>query len=428
MFLADNHAETAGWITRNFDIDDSYVLVLVDAHSDASAAERSEELREEMRRVVSEKERANRVESWRREGRLQAFNWIEPLMPRPLDHVLWLAAPTLDNIQRAVKNLEAIDSLDGRLEVEPRSAGSFARRWETSDLKGFREWSPGSRKVILAIDLDFFAGMNPADREENFEAIWERAMDWPGLAGVAFAVSRPWLTDDAEADALVSLAVEAVRHTRGARLELDASMDDRPDASLKATELKRPVPRWDLAKASPGTRMKLCELGERLAITDRKLTWLPSIWEEEFGTSKIVPASGEIDCDGVWRFPLGKEPVLRIEASGEMTGRTRWFLLEPGGRRMTCCRRRVSERISRSSQRVGFSKSAGAWVKPRISNSLLRHGGAQPAVDFSLKRRSKRRMAGCPSRPSSCASARRRGSAAQSRSAAGCPMCSASPE
>ncbi len=170
--------------------------------------------------------------------------------------------------------------------------------------------------------------MNPADREAIFEAIWERAMDWPGLAGIAFAVSRPWLTDDAEADALVALAVEAVRQTRGARLEMDASPDDRPDTSLKAAELKQPVPRWSLTKSSPATRMKLCGLGERLTITDRNGVWLPSIWQEEFGTSVIFPASGEVDCDHVWRFPLGQEPVLRIDAPPDATGKTRWFLVE----------------------------------------------------------------------------------------------------
>ena len=43
VFLSDNHAETFGWITRTFDPDESYQFVLVDAHSDASMAERSEE-------------------------------------------------------------------------------------------------------------------------------------------------------------------------------------------------------------------------------------------------------------------------------------------------------------------------------------------------------------------------------------------------
>lgn len=354
MFIADNHAETAGWITRNFDLDEPHVLVLVDAHSDASAVERSEEIREELRRVPSEKDRATRVENWRKNGRLQAFNWIEPLMPRPLDHVLWLAAGSLDAKQRAAKTLEAVESLDGRMEVEPRSAGSFDKRWETCDLKGFREWQPGARKIILAIDLDFFAGMKPAQREATFEAMWERAMDWPGLAGVAFAVSRPWLTDDAEADALVSLAVEAVRHTRGARLEMDASLDDRPDDSRKAAELKHRQPRWDIGKTSPEVRMKLSEFGGRLTITDRQRTWDPSAWTDESGTSRIVPDRGEIDSDGVWRFPLGMEPVLRAGTPQESTGRTRWFLLEPA--------RQAYDLLPETGLGKSFSKSPARWI------------------------------------------------------------------
>ena len=326
VFIADNHAETAGWITRTFDLDEPHVLVLVDAHSDATAVERSEEIREQLRRVATESDRAARVETWRTSGRLQAFNWIEPLMPRPLDRVMWLAARSLGDRQRAAKTLEAADSLDGRLEVEPRSAGSFARRWETHDLRNFREWQTGQRKVILAVDLDFFAGMTLAERDPAFEAIWERAMEWPGLAGVAFAVSRPWLTDDTEAQALVSLAVDAVRHTAGAVLEMDASVDDRPDASLKAAELGQHPPRWDLGSASPRLRMLLCQLGDRLTLTDRKRKWEPSGWLEGSSTARILPDRGEIDCDGVWRFPAGAEPVLRITAPPGATGKTRWHL------------------------------------------------------------------------------------------------------
>lgn len=66
VFMADNHAETYGWITRTFDPDDAFTLVLIDAHSDASAAERSEEMREGIRRVPDLATRAARVEQWRR--------------------------------------------------------------------------------------------------------------------------------------------------------------------------------------------------------------------------------------------------------------------------------------------------------------------------------------------------------------------------
>ncbi len=329
VFLADNHAETAGWITRNFDLDESHSFVLIDAHSDASALERSEEMREQLRRVPTETERSLRIEKWRQSGRLQPFNWIEPLMPRPLDHVFWLASPQLSDEQRGAMTLEATQLLDGRLEVEPRSAGSFEQRWTTFDFAKFRNWDPGPRKVILAIDLDFFAGMDPAERAANFEEIWQKAMDWPGLAGVAFAVSRPWLTDDAEADALVSLAVDAVRFTRGAKLELDASLDDRPDHSLKAAESKQALPRWTLGSTSPATRMKLVELGERLTITDRNGSWLASPWKTQFGRSRIVPTDGEMDCDEVWRFSNKEAPVLRIETPLDATGKTRWYLREP---------------------------------------------------------------------------------------------------
>ena len=353
VFISDNHAETAGWITRNFDLDDPHVLVLVDAHSDASAVERSEEIREELRRVPSENVRAGRMENWRKTGRIQAFNWIEPLMPRPLDHVLWLADSSLDEKERAAKTIEATELLDGRLEVEPRSAGSFEGRWQTCDLKGYNEWLPGGRKIILAIDLDFFAGMKPKEREANFEAIWERAMDWPGLAGVAFAISRPWLTDPAEADALVALAIDAVRLTRGARLEMDASLDDRPDDSRKATELKHQVPRWDPGDASPDVKVKLKQLGDHLTITDRKRKWDASSWEE-LEEARIVPDGGENDSDGVWRFPLGKEPVLRVTAPGEATGKTRWFLLEPA--------REAYDLLPETGLGKSFSTSPARWI------------------------------------------------------------------
>lgn len=373
VFIADNHAETAGWISRNSDLDDPHVLVLIDAHSDASAVERSEEIREEIRRVPSESVRAERMEDWRKTGRIQAFNWIEPLMPRPLDHVLWLADSMLDENERAAKTIEATESLGGRLEVEPRSAGSFERRWQTCDLRGYNEWQPGARKIILAIDLDFFAGMRAEDRTAKFQAVWERAMDWPGLVGVAFAVSRPWLTGPTEADALVALAVDAVRLTRGARLEMDASLDDRPDDSRKATELKHQVPRWDLGDASPDVKMKLKQLGDHLTITDRKRKWDASSWEE-LEEARIVPDGGEIDCDGVWRFPLGKEPVLRVTAAGETTGKTRWFLLEPareaydllpetglGKSFSTSPARRIYEKRRSLGETLDFQLDPAAW-------------------------------------------------------------------
>ena len=373
VFLADNHAETFGWIARTFDSDQAHLMVLVDAHSDASAVERSEELREGLRRVANERERDARVESWRTVGRLQAFNWIEPLMPRPVDRVLWLAAPELDEAGCAGKRQKACEELDGRLEVEPRSAGSLAKRWEVCDLKGYAAWNPGNKPVILAIDLDFFAGMGRIEREQHFEAIWERAMDWPGLSGVAFAVSRPWLKDDAEAGDLVVLAIDAVTRTRGAKLEIDASPDDRPDHSLQAKALKdegEPIPRWEFGQAGNLVRLALLGLGaDRLSIRDPEISWgsIPEVWEGDFGRASIVSRDLAPGCDGVLRCSLGKEPVLRVEPEEgnqglalapkrerELSGRVRWYLLEPA--------RKAYDFLPGTGLGKDFSAVPGRWI------------------------------------------------------------------
>lgn len=329
VFLSDNHAETFGWITRTFDPDYSHQLVLVDAHTDASAAERSEEIREQLRRVPSLEARAAKVEEWRRNGRIQAYNWIEPLMPRPLDRVLWLqpTSPTPDELVEST--IEAVESLDGRLEVEPRSSGSFEGRWTTVNLAGLQTWKPNEERIILSIDLDYFAGMEPDARCREFEAIWQRAMSWPGLEGVAFCVSRPWLKSDAEADALVMMATDAVSRTRGATLEIDASMDDRPDASALAGKSQKPLSRWDAANTSVALREQWIQLGDRLRITDRKRSWddIRDGWESrEF---QIRPDHGEADCDGIWRFSNNEQPVLRAGSAREASGKVRWFILEP---------------------------------------------------------------------------------------------------
>lgn len=129
VVLADNHAETFGWIAGSFDLEEPVTLVLVDAHADATAAVRSDDLREQVRRVVSVDERSRRIEGWRAEGRVQAFNWIEPLMPRPVDRVIWVKQAVMTEDARDFQQRDAVGYLDGRLEFEPRKAGGFAGRW-----------------------------------------------------------------------------------------------------------------------------------------------------------------------------------------------------------------------------------------------------------------------------------------------------------
>jgi poly-gamma-glutamate capsule biosynthesis protein CapA/YwtB (metallophosphatase superfamily) len=372
VFLADNHAETFAWITRTFDVDERYQLVLIDAHTDATAAEKSEEIREQLRRVTSMDERNERCENWRETGRIQAFNWIEPLMPRPVAHVLWIAKPELTENEANNLTKDATSQLDGRLEIEPRSSGSFAEYWETRDIAGLLDWEPGDRPVILSFDLDFLAGMKPVEREEAFSKIWTRAMDWPGLCGVSFSVSRPWLADNTEADALVALACAAVARTRGTEMVIDAKLDLNPDQSALATIATKPIPRWNAAATSQKLRSIWEIMDDSVEIISRKAA-LPNRSSQ---LAIIRPDGGEIDCDGGWRFSVEDASALRIHAPYEATGKVRWFILEPA--------RAAYDFLPQTKLGKDFSKSPARWIYEERRELCITTDFALAAMKWSL--------------------------------------------
>ena len=356
VFLSDNHAESFGWIAGRFDLDRPHLLVLVDAHSDASWAEDSDELRDGLRRVASAAERAERIVAWRDAGRVQAFSWIEPLMPRPVDRVLWVAGRELGEERREGLEVEARDAIDGRSGFELRSAQSLASRWRVGDVAAMEGLDPGRRAVILSLDLDFFVGME--DAPACFERIWSTAMDWPGLCGVSVSVSRPWLGGGAECDELVRMLLDALRRTRGVEHELDATVDRRRDDSLRAAALRAgggAVPRWDPGEAAAPVRALLVALGGRLVIGDRERDWQPVLtkWQDRHAAPGIGIDGCLPGCDGVWRLPVGSAPVLRVKLL-EGGGRARWF-----ERRAV---RDAYDLLPETGLGKGFSKRPGRWV------------------------------------------------------------------
>ena len=349
VFVADNHAESLGWVSRSFDLDRSYVLVLTDAHSDASAIERSEEVREGLRRVASEQDLEARVEAWRANGRIQAFNWIEPLMPRPFNRVVWVPGESLSQEQSDELRTTAGRQCDGRLVVEPRAAGRMADRWEVMDVAALEKWEPGGRRIIWSVDLDFFAGMSVEAAETTFARMWSAAMDWPGLEGVCVAVSRPWLKSDDEADRLVGMVLEAASRTRGARVEIEAAVDDRPDASLRAAEGF--AQRWNITASSLRTRSWMGVLGDRCIVRKRGIDE-----KVRFAGARIEIDGVEMDVDGVWRLALGDPMILRVRGA-EGSGRVKWSRLETA--------REAYDLLPATGLGKGFSKAPGRWIFER---------------------------------------------------------------
>src|SRR6476646_6150799 len=57
IYIEDNHAGTFYWLAKNIDLDQSYTLVLFDAHSDASGIFDSDKIRYALRSVASMQDR-----------------------------------------------------------------------------------------------------------------------------------------------------------------------------------------------------------------------------------------------------------------------------------------------------------------------------------------------------------------------------------
>src|SRR5437660_11813176 len=95
IYIEDNHAGTFNWLAQNLDLDQPCTLILFDAHSDASGIFDSDKIRNALRNVASSQDRQALLDRWRRDGTVQCFNWIEPLMPAPIARVIWVPADTL---------------------------------------------------------------------------------------------------------------------------------------------------------------------------------------------------------------------------------------------------------------------------------------------------------------------------------------------
>jgi hypothetical protein len=172
IYIEDNHAGTFYWLAQNIDLDRSYTLVLFGAHSDASGIFDSDKIRYALRNVASTQERQTLLDRWRSKGTVQCFNWIEPLMPAPIEKVLWVPSDRLSVSQIRERREEATAFLDGHLEAAPRKSGSLREAYIVSDLEHLQKEIDPNQRLIVTIDLDYFAGVAEAEREQAFARIW----------------------------------------------------------------------------------------------------------------------------------------------------------------------------------------------------------------------------------------------------------------
>lgn len=302
IYLEDNHAGSFQFLAGVLALERSHVLVLVDAHSDATQNPERDALAVGVRRVATPEEREQRIGAWRREGRVQAFDWISPLVPRPISRVLWVGP-------------------QGESAPE-RLPPAFTR----ATLEQLETLVPPGVPVVASIDLDAFSGLAADEQRARFRTVWSHIVRLPNLTAVTFAVSRPWLVDDAEASRLVVLALQASFALAHAELRIEPYGIEGPDRSDRAKAYYangEEPPRFDPETASPELRSMLLANVDRFRVRLDRVRWddLVARWRAEGNDWRLTLAGVQADSDGILRPPPDLAPELRLRGSAPGTVR-----------------------------------------------------------------------------------------------------------
>ncbi len=363
IYLEDNHAGSFYWLAQQLDLEEPCTLLLFDAHSDASAIFDSDEIRTRLRRVPSVAARRELLSNWRRDGAIQCFDWIEPLMPAPLANVYWIARDGAATINEAAR-------LDGHLEAAPRASGSLRARYRAQSLASLASGPAIEGPVVATIDLDYFSGMAPNERSAEFERIWRFIVAQRKLRAVTIAISRPYLASDEEADELLQLALRAALSLPTAQIRFEPFQTVGNDQSLRARNYrarKETVPVFTLADSSPALRALLLANRDRISVREGAEAWEKCLraWREAAPQFRLALRGHEPSTDNIWRVAVSEPAEIEVLAQpwDARFERVEWIAEMPA---FTRC----------NLTPLDTSFARGAPPRPRWRESLLEFSGS----------------------------------------------------
>ena len=336
IYIEDNHAGTFYWLAQKIDLDQSYTLVLFDAHSDASGIFDSDKIRNALRSVVSAQDRQTLLDRWRSKGSVQCFNWIEPLMPAPIEKVIWVPAENLSTSQISEYRQKATALLDGHLEAAPRKSGSLQEAYIVSDFEHLEKQIDPNQRLIVTIDLDYFTGVTAAEQEQAFARIWDFVIQRPNLRAITFAISRPYLKSEDDADRLLKLALTSALSLPTAQIEFEPFLtvaNDHSDLAKKLMVKGEKPPAFDIAQITQELRARILSVRERIDVRQDSARWqrLLRTWNDEAPRLHLEVKNREPSADDVWRVPADDSADIQlvVEPWTAKPDKIEWFALTP---------------------------------------------------------------------------------------------------
>jgi len=372
IYIEDNHAGTFYWLAQNLDLDQPCTLILFDAHSDASGIFDSDKIRKGLRNVASSQERHVLLDRWRSEGAVQCFNWIEPLMPAPIGKVIWVPAENLSAPDIRKRTQQATALLDGHLEAAPRESGSLRELYVVSDFNNLEKHLTPNQPLVVTIDLDYFAGLSVAEQEAAFARVWNFVIE-RNLHAVTFAVSRPYLRNEDEANRLLKLALTSALSLPTANIEFEPFLTVANDHSNLAKKLMargEKLPAFDLEQIPQDLRARILSERERIIVRGNAARWqqLLRIWNDEAPLLHLEIKDRQSSTDNVWRVPADEPVEVELVTEPWMIKpeKIEWFALTPKYSRCNV--------TDLSTDQVGFV--ANAALRPAWNETPIDHHGS----------------------------------------------------
>jgi hypothetical protein len=330
IYFEDSHAGSFEFFAQHLELDEVHTLVLFDAHSDASSIADSDSIRQAIRRVRSNEDRASVLQKYRTTGVIQPFNWIEPLMPNPFTRVIWVPGDGFSQKRLKGLELEARIHLDWKSELNPRTAGELGPKFEVVNFSDLKLMDLAG-KTAVSIDLDIYAQENVP--EDAFYDYWAWVLSVPQLKAISFAISRPWLESDSQGCRLLQLALDRSLAIQNSELIFEPFKNDEIDRSEKAKgfyQRGENVPRFDLSTVPTSLREVLVRNSDRISVSYETERWQALIdkWKGQLTGASLNIPEHQKSIDGAWRMSTENLGDVWLKSKHPPKS-VKWYVLRP---------------------------------------------------------------------------------------------------
>lgn len=358
VWIEESHAGSFYFFVETLRLSEPHTLVLFDAHSDANGVPKSDRIREAIRRGPTFERRREMLDEWRQQGRIQCFDWIEPLMPLPFTEVVWVAAERLNDAERERLEIDAREYLDAHEEGLPRDAGPLAPRYRVMDRDQFRAESmtwPETQRIAASVDLDYFASWKDEDLAAGVDGVVRDLLKLRGLRALSFAISTPYLRDLKQAEDLTAAALDAAWRIGNAEVRFEPFAFTGPDRSLMAKLRERkgevlPALDWE----SPAHRLRSLLAHQwntdEIRHDAEKAVRLMGRWLADPFLPRIEVPGHVKRTDGTWGLEAGDETAFTLSPA-PVGARVRWRAIRPT---------ETAYRVGEAS--LGFAHGASRWI------------------------------------------------------------------